>query len=120
LGCRSDVDAVESGSSTTGSATHASTSTGDSSTTTSAGPTSSGADTTTGIDECVKVITAGPFELVTEESLGITSVADVDFDGNLDVVGGRGVVVFADLSVLISTDPPDADGRIGGLDLCLS
>ncbi len=120
VGCGSGVDARASETSSAAATADGSSSAGEGSTTagdavSTAPSASSGAEATDGTTSgCLKEITAGPFELVTERSLGLTSLADADVDGELDVVGGRGVVLFSDLSVVALSGPPATNnGRLG-------
>jgi hypothetical protein len=113
VGCGPSVDAAQAESSTTAATVQTSTGGVESTSSSSEHLTSSGEPTTTGAQQCVKSIVADTFVQVTEAKLGNTSVADVDFDGELDVVGGMGVIIFSDLTVLaLDVGEPD-DGRIG-------
>ncbi len=113
VACGPSADAAHAGASTGGATVQTSTGGVESTSSSSEHLTSSGEPTTTGAQQCVKSIVADTFVQVTEAKLGNTSVADVDFDGELDVVGGMGVIIFADLAVLaLDVAEPD-DGRIG-------
>src|SRR5262249_21295356 len=59
----------------------------------------------------------GPFSLVTSFAIGNTELYDMDLDGRLDVVGGRGAIVTADLElVTLAPWPAASEGRPGRFD----
>lgn len=70
---------------------------------------------------CVPGFELGELTQISELAIGITELYDMDRDGRLDVVGGRGVFVSADLEVTVVVDEPPADdghpGRFDGDEL---
>lgn len=66
---------------------------------------------------CVPGFEVGDFTQISELAIGTTERYDMDRDGRLDVVGGRGVVVSADLDVaVVVADAPGDDGHPGIFD----
>ena len=108
-----DSDATTSeGSSTTTTTTEGTSTLASSSESTSDVDTTS---TTTG--GCVPGFEVGAFTQISELAIGTTELYDMDRDGRLDVVGGRGAVVSADLDVaIVVDDAPNDDGHPGMFD----
>lgn len=66
---------------------------------------------------CVPGFEVAAFTQISELAIGTTERYDMDRDGRLDVVGGRGVVVSADLEVtVVVADAPNDDGHPGMFD----
>lgn len=76
-----------------------------------------GDSTSTTTGGCVPRVDIGAFTQISALAIGTTERYDMDRDGRLDVVGGRGVVVSADLEVeVIVDDAPNELGHPGVFD----
>lgn len=92
----------------TGSTTVASSSTG-------ADEESESSSSSSGESGCSPTVDAPEFAQISPLSLGLTHVYDIDRDGALDVVGGRGVLLLANLDVVEVADAPATNNGRPGL-----
>ncbi|MBC8068180.1 MAG: hypothetical protein IAG13_07590 [Deltaproteobacteria bacterium] len=81
-------------------------------TTGSSDPTAASSDTA-GV--CVPSLEFGAFTSISALAIGTTERYDMDRDGRLDVVGGRGVIVSADLDIVVFPGQAPGDGGHAGM-----
>lgn len=83
------------------------------------GETTTSSETTAASSEtaglCVPSFELGAFTKISELAIGATARYDMDGDGRLDVVGGRGVLVSADLEIVMFPGNAPGDDGVAGM-----